>query len=201
MNTQFDRHRGLAGHPGEPRCICPAELQLSNMMRMLFEQHVAWTRMTIISIAEGLADEALVTNRLLRNPGDIAAVFRPFYGEEVAARLANLLTDHLVIAAELVKAAKAGDSAAAADAEARWYANADMIAAFLSAINPFWSLEDMTAMWHEHLRLTKAEAVARLNKDYAGDIALFDMIEQQILSMADALTAGIVKQFPDVFCC
>ena len=48
----------------------------------------------------------------------------------MAARFDSLLTSHLVIAAELVKAAKAGDSRAAADAERRWYANADEIAAF-----------------------------------------------------------------------
>ncbi|MDD3298520.1 MAG: hypothetical protein WCS98_05240 [Bacillota bacterium] len=32
-------------------------LWLNNTMRMLWEQHAAWTRMTIISIVEGLADE------------------------------------------------------------------------------------------------------------------------------------------------
>ena len=155
--------------------------------------------MTIISIAEDLADQDLVTKRLLRNPADIAAVFRPLYGEEVASRFGSLLTDHLVIAAELVKAAKIGKAAAAADAEKRWYANADEIVAFLNCINPYWTRETMTEMWHRHLALTKAEAVARLNKDYAADIALYDEIQKQILTMADEFAAGIFAQFPQVF--
>ncbi|MGE5552068.1 MAG: acetylglutamate kinase [Bacteroidota bacterium] len=156
---------------------CPRETgdcYLNNLMRMLWEQHAAWTRMTIISIAEGLADEDLVTKRLLRNPADIAAVFRPLYGNEVAGRVQDLITTHLVLAAQLVKEAKAGDSAAAAETERKWYANADEIAAFLSAINPYWSREEMTRMWHEHLALVKAQAVARLNKDYAADIAFYE---------------------------
>lgn len=58
--------------------------------------------MTIISIAEGLPDEAQTTMRLLRNPGDIAAVFRPLYGNSVADRLSDLIKEHLVIAADLL---------------------------------------------------------------------------------------------------
>ena len=140
-----------------------------------------------------------VTKRLLRNPADIAAVFQPLYGNKIADRLNKLITDHLVLAAQLVKAAKAGDSAAAADIERRWYANADEIAAFLSSINPYWSKEKMMQMWHQHLALVKAQAVARLNKDYALDIAFYDEGEQLLLEMADEFTEGIIKQFPGCF--
>lgn len=151
--------------------------------------------MTIISIAEGLADEEQVTRRLLRNPTDIAKVFQSFYGEEVANSLNNLITAHLVIAAQLVKAAKAGNTPAVASIDARWYANADEIATLLSSINPYWSREQMTRMWHRHLDLVKAQAVARLNKEYASDIALYDEGEQLLLQMADEFTEGIVRQF------
>ena len=173
-------------------CFC----HLHDLMRMLWEEHAAWTRMTIISIAEGLADEDQVTKRLLRNPADIAAVFRSLYGNEIAARIDNLITDHLVIAAQLVKAAKAGDNAAAADGERRWYANADQIAIFLNCINPYWPAEGMRKMWHEHLALVKAQAVARLNQDYAADIAMYDEGEKLLLRMADDFTEGIARQFP-----
>jgi hypothetical protein len=43
---------------------------------------------------------------------------------------------HLVLAAQLVKDAKAGNSQAGEEAEKKWYANADEIAALLSSINP-----------------------------------------------------------------
>lgn len=172
---------------------------LHNRMRALWEQHAAWTRMTIISIAESLADENLVTQRLLRNPADLAAVFRSLYGREVADRINQLIADHLVIAAQLVKAAKAGDTAAAAALERRWYANADEIAAFLNSINPYWSREAMQQMWHVHLAQVKSQAVARLRKDYAADIAAYDEGEKLLLAMADEFTAGIVRQFPRIF--
>jgi hypothetical protein len=57
----------------------------------------------------------------------------------------------------------------------------------------------LRAILYEHLALTKSEAVLRLTKDYAADIAVFDKIERQALGMADAFSDGIVKQFPAVF--
>lgn len=179
--------------------VCPIRTeacQLNNRMRMLWEQHATWTRMTIISIAEGLQDLEPTTARLLRNPKDIAALFRPLYGKEVAAELERLLTEHLVLAADLVKASKAGNCMAAAKIERRWYANGDEIAAFLSCINPFWSKSEMTWMWRVHLDLVKAQAVARLKRDYEADIAFYDKGELHLLAMADELTCGIIRQFP-----
>jgi hypothetical protein len=155
--------------------------------------------MTIISIAESLKDEDQVTKRLLRNPADIAAVFRPLYGNEIAERLNNLIKDHLVLAAQLVKAAKAGNNALAADIEKKWYANADEIAMFLNCINPNWPLGPMRKMWHQHLALVKSQAVARLEKKYATDIFFYDEGEKLLLEMADQFTEGIVKQFPGFF--
>jgi len=184
---------------GKGRSFSKAEVDLKSGMRMLWEEHVAWTRMTIISMAANLPDLDLVTGRLLRNAADFEAALKPLYGNEKASKFGSLMREHLVIAVQLVKAAKTGDSKAAADAEKKWYANADEIAAYLNSINPNLSRETLTAMLREHLALTKSEAVARLTGDYATDIALYDRIEKQALSMADALTEGIVRQFPDRF--
>lgn len=176
-------------------CISEAEVQLMSTMRMLWEQHVMWTRLVILSIIAGSPDEDVNTKRLLQNPGDFAQALRPFYGEEKAREFKDLFTSHLVIAAELVKAATAGKNAAAADAEERWYANAKEIAAFLASINPYWSKEVWQSMLREHLALTKSEAVDILTKDYASAVRVYDEIEKQALMMADVMTGGIISSF------
>lgn len=183
----------------DPVGISMAQLQLSNLIRMLWEQHILWTVFAIKSIAESSPYTDLVVKRLLRNPKDFEAALRPIYGNEKAAKFSDLLTEHLVIASELVKAAKAGNTAAANDAEKRWYANADEIAAFLASINPYWSREAWNSMLDEHLRLTKTEAVLWLNKDYEKAINDLDDIEKQALDMADMMTEGIIRQFPNMF--
>lgn len=185
--------------PYTPDEISKAQLDLSNYIRMLWEQHVTWTRLTILSLVFDLPDVDLVTNRLLRNPKDFEALLKPLYGDMTASRFADLFTEHIVIAAELVKAAKAGDNRAAADAEKRWYANSDEIAAFLASINPYWSQENWRTMLYNHLAITKDEAVDMLTGKYGEGITTFDQIENQALEMADMMTTGIVNQFPELF--
>lgn len=168
-------------------------------MRKLWEEHIIWTRIVIYDIAHDLPSADADTARLLKNPTDLQDALAGFYGQEAAAKAGDLLKAHLVIAAELVKAAKTNDSAALADANTRWYDNANQIADFLAAANPNWPQADMRAMMKEHLDLTKQEAVDTLTGKYEASAADFDSIQEQILQMADGLTNGIVKQFPAKF--
>lgn len=175
------------------------QVELEKYMRKLWEDHVLWTRQAIVSLVAGLPDADASVARLLQNPIDMEKAFALYYGDQTAAAVRDLLKVHLTTAAELVMAAKAGDSAKAADAEKRWYDNADEISGALNSINPNWPKDAMMDMMHDHLKMTKAEAVARLKQDWDLDVKTYDMVHDQILIMADELTEGIVKQFPDKF--
>ena len=178
----------------------PREAALHDAMRKLWEDHITWTRIFIISAAGDLGDKTAATDRLLQNQVDIGNAIKPYYGDAAGNKLTALLKEHITTAADVVAAAKAGDQAKLADANKRWFANADQIADFLAGANPKnWPQAEMRSMMHEHLNLTTKEAVARLHGDWAGDIAAYDAVHTQILTMADGLTMGIVKQFPDKF--
>ncbi len=169
-------------------------LNIINMFRNLWEQHGLWTRSFIISTAADLPDLQFVTDRLLRNPSDFAAVLQPFYKEQ-SKEFERLLKSHLTIAAQLVNDAKKGDTKAVDIDRKNWYANADQIAYFLSSINPYWSYEQWDDMLRMHLKLVEDEAVKRLKGQYAQDVALYDTIEEQALEMADLMSYGIISQF------
>ena len=172
---------------------------LSSAMRDLWADHVIWTRQYIIAATGDQPDADAAAKRLLANQEDLGRAIVPYYGEAAGRRLADLLKDHILIAVDVVKAAKANDQTALASADQRWHANAADIATFLSGANPNWPRGAVLSMMNEHLALTTQEAVARLNRNWSADIATFDKIFDQAMMMADTLTDGIVKQFPDRF--
>ena len=171
------------------------QTQLSNALRQLWMEHVMWTRSFIISTSANLGDLQYVTKRLLRNPDDFAEMLRPLYGDEIAMRFKNLLTDHLMIAADLVNAAKAGDSKTADEKRNIWYANADDIANFLSQINPYWNRNIWQTMLYDHLKMTENEALQILTGQYDASISQYDAIQKEALEMADYMSSGIIRQF------
>ncbi len=169
-------------------------------MRKLWEDHVTWTRLYIVSAIADLPDAQPTAERLLRNQVEIGNAIKPFYGDATGERLSALLRPHILIAAEIVAAAKAENADDVQAASARWYANADEIADFLSGANPGnWPRATLRAEMRHHLDLTLQEAQARLRGDWAADIAAYDSIHEHILRMADVLSEGIIKQFPQRF--
>ena len=184
------------GEPVEP----PARAVLRTDMRKLWEDHVTWTRLFIVSALAAAPDTNATVQRLLQNQTDIGDAIKPLYGDAAGAQLTALLRDHILTAADLLSAAKAGDTAKVTSANTRWYANADEIAAFLAKANPEnWPVSTMGPMMREHLDRTLSEAVNHLTGDYAAGIADYDRIHTQILEMSDMLTEGIVRQHPGTF--
>jgi hypothetical protein len=169
-------------------------------MRRLWEDHITWTRLAIISLTSSSPDTDATVARLLRNQVDIGNAVKPFYGTAAANELTRQLRQHILIAADVIAAAKAGDAAKLADAHARWVRNADTIAAVLNSVNPrHWKLGALKAEMHMHLDLTTQEVVARLKGDWKGDVVAYDKVHRHILHMSDALAAGLVEQFPARF--
>lgn len=190
----------LAQTSAQMQPVTEKQLAFRQAMRQLWEDHITWTRLFIVSVAAGLPDAEPTAQRLLRNQTDIGNAIKPFYGTPAGDRLTALLKDHILIAADLLAAAKSGDGAKVDAARTRWYANADEIAAFLAAANPrSWPQAEMRTMMREHLDRTLGEATARLRGDWAADIAAYDSVHQQALNMADMLSAGIIRQFPQAF--
>ncbi|HHW30694.1 MAG TPA: acetylglutamate kinase [Clostridiaceae bacterium] len=177
----------------------PGYLYLNNLFRSLWEQHADLTRLAIISIVFDLPIKDHVIKRLLRNPEDFKSALEPYYGNKTASQFANLLAEHLTLAAQLVEANKSGDKKSAKIYEKKWYENASNIASFLSCINPCWSREEWEKMLFTHLDFVKAQATNMLTKDYAKAIAIFDPYERQVLEMADIMSMGIIRQFPYKF--
>lgn len=176
------------------------ELAFHDAMRKLWEEHVFWTRLFIVSDVFNSPDLGATTTRLLANQTDIGNAVAPFYGSAQGAQLTQLLKTHILLAAQILADAKAGDTNGVNQSEQAWYANANQIATFLHQLNPRnWSFAELADMMRTHLNLTLTEAVEELTGQYAQSVAEFDAVENEILGMADTLSNGIIAQFPMTF--
>jgi hypothetical protein len=185
-------------HHATPRNA--AQSAFHDQMRKLWEDHVTWTRLAIVTFADGSPGFDATAARLLQNQSDIGDAIKPYYGDAAGNRLTALLRDHISIAVEILTAARDGNTSAFDAASARWYANADDIADFLSAANPrSWPDSVLRADMKAHLDQTLSEAAHELHGEYAAGVTDYEAIHRHILMMADTLSAGIVAQFPSRF--
>lgn len=194
-----DTTRGVTveAHHKEAHVMATSREPVRLALRKLWSDHVIWTREYIVAAVAGTPDADAAAGRLLKNQEDIGAAIAGFYGDAAGTKLTDLLKAHIMIAVDLVAAAKSGDQAAFAKHDARWTANAEEIAGFLAGANPNWPKTDVLDLLSLHLKLTKDEAVARIGGDWAADIKAFDAIFNEIMVLADALNDGIAAQFPE----
>jgi len=182
-----------------PKVYSQNEADLRNGMRKLWTDHTVWTRLYIIESLDDSPAAGPAATRLLQNQDDIGNAIKPLYGDAAGTQLTTLLKTHITTAVAIINDVKAQNATAQAADEAAWTANADQIATFLASANPNWPLAALEDLMHMHLSTTKAELVARYTKNYAADVQAYDAVYAHILKMADALSDGIVKQFPAKF--
>jgi len=186
-----------------PRHEAPSSSEAASVLkqdlRKLWTDHVVWTREYVIAAVADQPDAQAAANRLMKNQEDIGNAVAAYYGQAAGQQLTSLLKQHIAIAVDLIKAAKTGDQAAQKVANDKWQQNAVEIATFLSKANPNWPNAVLSDMMKMHLATTTDEVVARLKHDWEGDVRAYDAVYNHILMMADALSDGIVKQFPEKF--
>ncbi len=180
--------------------ISDKQLALRLAMRKLWTDHAVWTREYIVAAVNGTPDAQAAAARLLQNQVDIGNAIAPYYGQDVGNKLADLLKQHILIAVDIINDAKAKDQIKFQADAGKWDQNGKDIANFLSAANPNnWPQQAMEDMMFKHLATTAQELTDYLNKNYTAAAADFDAVYAHILDMADGLSQGIIKQFPDKF--
>ena len=183
----------------QKQAISESAHQLKFNFRRLWIEQGIWTRSYIVSAEANLPDQKIVLARLLRNQDEIGNAIKPFYGNAAGNKLAHLLREHILLAGKVVEAAKANNQADLQKYNAAWYKNADDIAIFLSSANPNWNRNALKQLLHAHLKILTDSVVSRLKKDWNGDIRAFDEGEIHLIKIADVLSDGIIKQFPQKF--
>lgn len=175
-------------------------IELNKAMRKLWSDHMHWTLATVDAFFNEPQQLNVKLNRLLVNQKQIGAAIVPFYGEAAGDKLTKLLSEHIEGAVPVLKAAQTNDKTGLDQALAAWYKNAKEIAGFLSSANPAnWPVSVTEPALKMHITHTTAYAVNILTGDYASSIKGFEEALDHMLMLADVLSEGIVRQFPDKF--
>jgi hypothetical protein len=167
-------------------------------MRKLWVSNAIWMREYIVNtIGADLSLDA-ATRRLARNQEEIGRAFATFYGPEVGNKVTTLLKQHSSLVSQMIAAVRAGNRDSLRATDQRWTTNAKELATVLSTANPDnWSLASTQPLLADALNSTATMTRARLEREWNIDVEEFDKVLERSLVIADAISGGIIKQFPN----
>lgn len=186
--------------PAAPASADSAALTTRLALRDLWVEHIFWIRN--YAIANQAADKQqakVAADQVVDNATKIANSIAPFYGQPAADQLLKLLAGHWGAVKHYSDATVAKDTKGKQAAVTDLTSNAKAIAAFLAKANPNLPENTLVAMLSAHGGHHVAQVDELAAHDYAGEARTWEMMRSHIVSLADTLTAALVKQFPDKF--
>lgn len=172
--------------------------QLQAAMRDLWHGHIVHARDYALAMHAGDTPGATAAaDAVVENARQLSTAVAGFYGEGAGEQMLTLLGGHWGAVKAMTDARTAGDTAAADKAMADLTANANAIAGFLAGANPNWPEETLQGMLLAHGAHHSAQVDLILADDTAGEATEWSAMQSHMDTIADALAAGIAKQFPD----
>lgn len=186
--------------PAEPASADSAALTTRLALRDLWVEHIFWIRnYAIANQATDKQQAKVAADQVVDNATKIANSIAPLYGQPAADQLLKLLAGHWGAVKHYSDATVAKDTKGKQAAVTDLTSNAKAIAAFLAKANPNLPENTLVAMLSAHGGHHVAQVDELAAHDYAGEARTWQMMRTHIVSLADALTAALVKQFPDKF--
>lgn len=195
---------GLVGCAHEPRAVGDANpasvADTKAALRDLWAGHIFWIRNVVLDNAtNNPAARDVAEKEVVANAKQIASTITPFYGEAASEKLFTLLAGHYGAVKEYSEATVAGSKRQQDAALAHYVSNTDEIAAFLSGANPYLPEDTVRGLIAAHGAHHVAQITQFQEKDYAREAQTWQVMQQHVYVIADALTMALVKQFPSKF--
>lgn len=176
-----------------------SKLDFRLSLRNLMTEQAVYTRNEIISVLGDLPDSDAVMQRLLKVGQDIANATVPYYGQETAKKLGDLLNQYTTIPVEGLNELRIGNAIGSQQRLEDWRIVADQISTLLAETNPAHPQSEWKALFDNHIELARTQALERRLNNYTADIEAFDEFLPQALKIADTLADSIITKFPDKF--
>lgn len=174
--------------------------KLHAAMRGLWQGHISATRDYALAVHAGNAAAAQkAEGDVVANAKQISGAVAGFYGQAAGDGIFKLLAGHWGGVKALTNAAKARDAAAEDQAMATLSSNASEIAKFLAGANPKnWTVDGLQGALLMHAGDHRQQLDAMMaNAPAAQQAQLWGDMQHHMDMIADVLSDGIAKQFPD----
>ena len=174
--------------------------KLHAAMRGLWHGHIVATRDYALAVHAGnAAAEQKTEAAVIDNAKQIAGAVGGFYGAAAGDTTFKALGGHWAGVKALTLAAKAKDAAAEQKAMDDLAANATAIAQFFAGANPQnWTVGQLQGALLMHVGDHKQQVDAMMaNAPAAHQAQLWSDMQHHMNMIADVLSDGIAKQFPD----
>ncbi|MDN7143910.1 hypothetical protein KC131_25015 [Pseudomonas sp. JQ170] len=169
-------------------------------LRDLWVEHIFWIRNYALANQLGDRQQAEVASQeVVSNATAIANSIAPLYGQPAADQLLKLLGGHWGAVKHYSDASVSQSASGKQAAVAELSSNAKALAKFLATANPNLPESTLNAMLAAHGGHHVAQIDEFGKKDYKAEAVTWKHMREHILGLADALTAALVKQFPDKF--
>lgn len=174
-------------------CITYSQMNLVNEMRYLWLQLIIWTRAYINNNAARQGAVPVVYERLHSIPTAFYHYMNLFFGKAIAEQFIQLLSQHIIIFANVIGAMAVGNQQAANNRRSAWYGNVNDIARLLVQINGSWSYNQWQDLLNRMTTMILDEAVAIFSANYRREIAIYDRLQYQSLLIADYMSRGVMN--------
>jgi hypothetical protein len=177
----------------------PAAPQLHAALRSLWHGHIVTTRDYALAVHAGnKAGEKKAADAVVANAKQIADAVAGFYGKDAGAGLLKLLAGHWGGVKALTDTTKAGNTAGEQKAMDALASNATAIAKFLAGANPNWTEGTLQGALMMHVNDHKTQLDEMMSNAPAAEQAKsWTGMQDHMNMIADALSDGIAKQFPN----
>lgn len=176
------------------------DINLNKNLRKLFAENAVWTHNYTVSFISASPDAAENAKRILENNDELGFLITPYYGNSAGSKFSRLLNARADIFSDMVYFARVGNHNNFSAKEKELQKNADEIANFLSDINPkYFKKQEINEVFNKQAYLLIDTIASRIKNDWNKNISDFDEMFDYSAIMADKISEGITKQFPDMF--
>jgi hypothetical protein len=180
---------------------------IENTKRLVFKAEMSrlwiddaiWSRQAILCLVDRLPGTEETLYRLMINQEDMGRMFTKYYGLEKGDEFCQLISSNTALTISIIRNKSSNNTEDLKAASDRMDYNVKRIIEYLIKVNPNWSKEELSYLMLLHSQLFDLQLQNRVTENFSYDVEVFDKIITETYKLANVLSEGIIKQFPERF--